>query len=161
MKRAMIVGLALACLSPWTAWAAEAESSHRTAAAELLTMMDLEKTVSASVAAMVDAQVQQNPMIERYKDVMVKWAEKVMSWEAIGPKMIDLYMETFTEPELRELITFYKTPIGKKALQQMPVLMQKGAMIGAEQAEAHSAELEEMIRAKDAELEKKDQEENP
>ena len=32
--------------------------------------------------------------------------------------MVRLYVSTFSESELRQLIAFYKTPIGQKALQR-------------------------------------------
>jgi len=42
------------------------------------------------------------------------------------------YMEEFTEYELKEFVRFYKTPIGQKALQKLPAVMQKGWEKGSE-----------------------------
>lgn len=41
--------------------------------------------------------------------------------------MIDLYMSTFTEDDLREMTTVYKTPTGQKNLSTLGDLMQKSA----------------------------------
>lgn len=33
-----------------------------------------------------------------------------------------IYMEEFTETELREMLTFYRTPLGKKVLTKRPIV---------------------------------------
>jgi hypothetical protein len=42
------------------------------------------------------------------------------------------YVEEFTEYELKEFVRFYKTPIGKKALQKLPAVTQKCWESGSE-----------------------------
>jgi len=44
--------------------------------------------------------------------------------EQLMPRMIDIYVEAYTEQELRDLIAFYKTPIGKKTLEKTPLELQ-------------------------------------
>jgi len=127
--------------------------SHRDAASELLELMNVERTMMAGASAMVDAMAQQNPQLESYRDVILKWAEGFMNWETFGSKFVALYTESFTEPELRELIAFYNTPTGKKALTLMPELVQRGAALGADVASEHMQELEQMISERAAELE--------
>jgi hypothetical protein len=154
MKRLMVVTVLVLGLFPLAAWGAEPEASHRQAAADLLKMMNMEKTMRSGSNAMLDAQIHGNPALAPYRDVFEKWVGKYLTWDAVGPRMTDLYMQSFTEPELRDLIAFYKTPTGQKSLAKMPVLMQQGAQLGMEVAQQHKAELEEMIRARKAELEK-------
>lgn len=43
----------------------------------------------------------------------------------------DLLMETYTESELRKLVKFYRTPIGKKVVKETPAMMLKGMKRGA------------------------------
>jgi hypothetical protein len=107
----------------------------------------------AGTEAMVGAMIQQNPNLERYRDVFMKWAEGVMTWEAFAPKYVEMYTEAFTEAELREITAFYKTPTGQKTLELMPRLMQRGAEVGMEVANRNMPELERMIQERDAELE--------
>jgi len=127
---------------------------QRDAAADLLRIMGLERTMMAGMTTMVDIQIQQNPTLGPYRDVLLKWAETFMTWDAVSPELIDLYAGTFTESELQELIAFYKTPTGQKALTEIPGLMQKGAAIGTDIAKKHTAELEKMIRERAKEIEK-------
>ena len=38
-----------------------------------------------------------------------------------------LYDKTFSEEELRQLVTFYRTPVGRRSIEVMPSLMQEAA----------------------------------
>jgi hypothetical protein len=116
--------------------------------------MDLERTMMAGATAMIDLQVQQNATLGPFRDVMLKWAGKFMTWGAVSGPLTDLYTQTFTESELKEMTAFYKTPTGRKTLTEMPSLMQKSAALGAELAKAHTPELEQMIRDRAEEIQK-------
>ncbi|HEX2222721.1 MAG TPA: DUF2059 domain-containing protein [Thermoanaerobaculia bacterium] len=157
MKSAVVLVVLLSCLCPLAAWSEEAQSSHKKAALELIAITEMESSLAAQAEAMVNLQVEQNPLIEPYRDVLLKWIKKTLTWEAMAPQMTQLFMDTFTEAELRDLIAFYRTPTGKKALTQLPVLFEQGAKIGQELAEKNEAELEAMIEARSKELEKKDE----
>lgn len=103
---------------------------------------------------MVDAMIQGNAVLAPYREVVLTWAKGFMTWDTFGPKLTAIYTETFTETELREIIAFYKTATGQKALALMPELMQRGARMGADEAQKHLPELQEAIRKRAAELEK-------
>jgi hypothetical protein len=125
---------------------------HRDAASELLGVMEMEQTMLGGSAAMADAMIQQNSMMAPYRDVLVEWSVKIMTWETFEPKLVEIYTEAFSEAELRELIRFYQTPTGMKTIQLMPELMRKGALLGGEVAAKHTDELRQMIDARSAEL---------
>jgi hypothetical protein len=153
MKRQTLMILLVLGLAPLAARGAEPDS-HRQAAEELLKTMDLERTMLAGSNAMLDAQIRGNPALAPYRDVLQAWVAKYITKDAVGPKMTELYMNAFTEAELRDLSAFYKTPTGRKAMTTMPNLIQQGAQLGMEIAQKHTPELQEMIRARKEELEK-------
>lgn len=128
------------------------EDSHRQAASDLLVAVGAERNAMTGAAAMADAMVQGNPAFSDYREVFIDWAELVMTWDNMKAPMIDLYVRTYTEAEIRELIEFYDTPIGQKSLEVMPELTRRGAQIGADLGAAHQAELREMIEKRSAEL---------
>lgn len=156
VRRALILCLTLVCLVPlvpMAAWSQDAKpSSHRQATLELLQVMGVERNAMAGAQAMLNVMLDQNAEMEPFRDIFVKWAESTLSWERMGPRMTELYMQAFTEAEVRELTAFYKTPTGQKTLAQMPMLMQEGAKIGSDLAKEHQSELEEAIKARAAEL---------
>ena len=46
--------------------------------------------------------------------------------------MVPVYGRHFTTQELRELLVFYDTPLGKRLLEAQPALVQEGALAGQE-----------------------------
>jgi len=56
--------------------------------------------------------------------------EALIKLDNLFLKIADLYMEEFTHSEIKELITFYKSDIGKKLASKQAVLAQKGMMMG-------------------------------
>jgi hypothetical protein len=55
--------------------------------------------------------------------------EQAVGWEKIKPDMVKLYTSTFNEQEMKDLIRFYESPLGKKVLQQMPTLTAQSAQL--------------------------------
>ena len=133
---------------------AEVTDRHREAVVELLTLMDVERSMTGGAAAMTDVMLQQNPTLRPFRDVLMDWAARTLTWEKLEGRVVAMYVEAFTEAEIRELIAFYKTPTGQKMVKTGPELMTKGAMLGAEVAKENEAELRTMIEKRAAELEK-------
>ena len=106
------------------------ESSHSDALETLLDMFDMEETLKQSVDQMVVLQVQQNPQLGLYRDVLRKFYAKHMSWDKLKEEFIAIYMDEFSEDEIRELIVFYRTQTGQKVIKKLPLLMSKCAQIG-------------------------------
>jgi hypothetical protein len=123
------------------------EVSHHATAESLLTMMDMDKVMSQSVDQMLQMQVKQNPAIAPFEQQMKAFLNKYMSWASMKEDMVKLYQAEFTEPELKELIAFYQTPVGKKTIQKMPQLLSKGAEIGQTRIQEHLPELQAAIAA--------------
>jgi uncharacterized protein len=132
---------------------ARAQSPAQLAAArELMEVLQIGPTMAAGSTAMIELQVQQNPLLAPYRKVMLDWAAKYLTPEAAVPEIAAVYARNFSEGELRELTAFYRTPTGQKFVSQQPELTRQGAAVGQRLAAAHQAELEEMIRARAAEL---------
>lgn len=156
------VAALLAAYSPLHAQGAPAPASApapvtpgaRRAAEELLQLMNIAQVLRSGTEASFDTQVQAQPLMAPFRATMQAWADKHLTWEEFGPKLVQTYAEEFTEGELRELIAFYKTPVGRKVAARTPALTRKGALIGAQIAEEHMAELQQMIQARAAELQK-------
>ena len=130
-----------------SAWAqgGAPQSSHDRAIIELLEVSRAQETMIGGATAMIDAQVQGNPAIAPFRQVMLDWTKKYLSWEAMRPELIAIYRQAFTEDEVRQLIAFNRTPVGQKALTKMPEITQASAAIGAKIAHEHTPELERMI----------------
>ena len=81
------------------------------------------------------------------------WLDPRLPYKDTSPRLsgelpedtITAYTQEFTEPELKKLMEFYKTPVGKKASEKMPQLAFISGQIGLKKAQANQAELRQMI----------------
>ena len=148
-----LIGVGILTVLLGTGANGEPNQSHREKATELLLLIGAERQAMAGAAAMAEAMLQGNPMLAPYRDVLLEWTGNVMTWENMEPAMVEIYVDTYTEQELSELIEFYTTPLGKKTLEVTPELVRRSALVGGGLAERHQAELEAMIRERAAKLE--------
>ncbi|MGZ5024942.1 MAG: DUF2059 domain-containing protein [Chthoniobacterales bacterium] len=144
MKSLLPLLAALVLLQP-TALRAD-PASHRAAAESLLTLMDMDKMMSQSVDQMLQIQIKQNPSLAQYETQMRAFLNKYLSWASMKDDMLTIYTSEFTEDELKQLTAFYQTPLGKKTVQKMPALMQKGAEISQKRLQEHLPELQAEIQ---------------
>jgi hypothetical protein len=121
------------------------EQSHRKAAENLLIVMEVDKSLPKIAEQVVETQLQQNPQLTPQRDVLQRFLNKYLNWESVKEDTITAYTQEFTEQELKKLMEFYKTPVGKKASEKMPKLAFISGQIGLRQAQAHQTELRQMI----------------
>jgi hypothetical protein len=107
--------------------------------------MEVDKSLPKIAEQLVDTQLQQNPQLAPQRDVLQRFLAKYLSWESVKEDTITAYTQEFTEPELKKLTEFYKTPVGKKASEKMPKLVFISGQIGLQKAQANQAELRQMI----------------
>ena len=118
-----------------------ATDSHRRAAEELLQITGLKESLSRTAEQLVDFQVRQNPQMAPYRSVFLEFFQKYMSYDNLKSDIVQIYVEEFSENELKDIIRFYKTPTGKKTIEKLPVLMSKGAQVGMANVKMHMPEL--------------------
>jgi len=116
------------------------------AATELMQVMHADKALHDQIKAAFDVQIQNNPAMAQYRPAMQAFADKFLTWDAIGPQLTTTYAELFTESELKDMVAFYKTPTGQKLAAQQATLSAKGQAIGLSVVQQHQGELADMIR---------------
>jgi hypothetical protein len=131
--------------------------SQRAAVADLFVALRLPQEVQTMPESMIDGEIARNPSLAPFRDLMVTWLKKYMTWPALEPQLTQLYASNFTEAELKSMAAFYRSPAGQKAVQKMPEMMQRTAMLGAQLSQPHSDELKKQISARAEELQKKQQ----
>ena len=119
--------------------------SHTQAVNELMEAMDMENQISESADRMLNLQAQAMPQMAAYKDVMSDFFHKYINWENLGDDVKQVYKESFTEKEIRDLIAFYKTDTGQKLAKISPELTEKTARISQQMVMKHQAELQRKI----------------
>lgn len=153
MLKTKSILLALLLLLPLSLSATEKTPSASTvassatvkAAHNLLTTMNMKKTYQGMLDRITNMQIQQNPQLSHIKPTIHKFFEKYMGWNALVDDMAKVYAKNFTEIELNEITKFYKTKVGQKTIQLMPLLAAAGAKIGQSKLASHLGELKVMI----------------
>ena len=113
------------------------QASHRKAASQLLEQAGGAKLFIASTDAMLEpivASWRQQGIDEELIPVMTRvlreWCAEDLAWSELEPRIVDVYIRHFTEAELKKVAKFYRTPVGKKALAALPVVMAEAASVG-------------------------------
>lgn len=69
------------------------------------------------------------PILKRYTDKLFGVMEQTSGWRSNKQDIINLYIHTFTEAELKGMLEFYSSPVGRSAIDKMPIAMQKSMEI--------------------------------
>jgi len=87
---------------------------------------------------------------QKVLDVLPEEVNAVLDAHADSLKELTIliYHKYFTASETKEMITFYSTDLGKKAIRVMPSLMQEGMAAGQEWGRALGPEIDARIRAR-------------
>jgi hypothetical protein len=155
--RRFVICFIIMMLSSYAALAAPVTTvtpSHRQAAQELLQVTDMPRQFDSAIREMMAVQFQAMPEMELFKPAIEKWLATTITWKQVEPEMITLYTEEFSEKELKDLTSFYRTPTGRKAMERLPVIMRRGGEIGLRLAQAHEDELKRLITERAEELQR-------
>ncbi|HEX8694503.1 MAG TPA: DUF2059 domain-containing protein [Longimicrobium sp.] len=135
----------LLAAGPAAAQPAPVSPTHRAAALELLEAMRVSEALQLSIETVLQAQMQSNPELQAVESVMRDFFVRYMSWDNLKAGYADIYSRAFTEPELREMIAFYRTPTGQKLARATPQLMREGSELGQRAVQEHMGELQEAV----------------
>jgi len=120
-------------------YAIAGQTSHQAAAEELLLLTNPDKMMDQiwpQIAGMVDQQFKQMGAPEELRPVMKKYTNKMfqvmqdeLGFENLKEDFITVYVNTYSESEIRAISDFYKSPAGKSFLEKMPKLLQETMLI--------------------------------
>lgn len=137
----------------FTSLNAQDTSTHRAAVNELLDTVEFEKNMLETIDNMLELQIRQNPDLIAFKDVMSNFFIKHLTSEDVKERYVDIYLESFTEDEIVELNSFFKTELGRKYYIESQNLSLKGMQIGEEVVQQNMGEFQMMMMERAQELE--------
>ena len=113
--------------------------THRASIEKLLVLMNQDQLMEEmfpQIKQMLAQQFEQTDLTEEQSRLMENFFDKIfnvmkeeMSWDKMKDDYIQLYISVYTEEEVNELIAFYESPIGRKTIEKMPLLMEKSMAI--------------------------------
>jgi len=66
--------------------------------------------------------------------------------DSMTPRLVAVYARHFTQQEVRGLIAFYGTDLGKKVITVMPMIIQESAVVGQEWSAQHMPDILATLR---------------
>lgn len=133
---------------------------------ELLLLMRIDETLTRTFAQMrptflrqfqqlagEELTPEQVQITEKYLEKLFDLMEEELSWEKLKDDYIRIYSAVYTEEEIRELIEFYRSPVGQKTVEQMPVLMEESMAISQKYLLNLMPRIQELTAEMQAELE--------
>ncbi len=122
---------------------------------QLFDVMNLKQEREDTVKNMLDIQIRSMPMLGQFRQEMLDFMNKYISYDAMKKDLADIYLKYFTVNDLKGLVAFYQTPIGKKYLSVSTQLNNDIMNLGARIMQEHREELQQMIMAKMQQAQKK------
>ncbi|HHJ4328662.1 TPA: DUF2059 domain-containing protein, partial [Klebsiella pneumoniae] len=112
----------LLCLLPVLVQAAPVSAGHQALAGEFVELTRADRLslpayqqvqqMFAARFAEAGGQPSQRALLERYQSQADALLQKVAGRKVLEPALQALYSDAFSEAELRELLAFYRTPVG-------------------------------------------------
>ena len=84
-------------------------------------------------------------VLETYQAQANAALEQAVGWDKLKPDMVKLYTSNFNEQEMKELIRFYESPLGKKVLEKMPTLTAQSAQLTQGKLEAAVPKVNQLL----------------
>jgi hypothetical protein len=125
--------------------ASAADKATTDAAFELMDVLQLKALLAETIEQSTAAEIEKNPALGPYRQVFLDFMNKHMGYDSIKADLATMYAEAFTAQELKQLVAFYQTPVGRKSIQKMPELMAKGGQYGEQKVRDNIGELQTMI----------------
>jgi hypothetical protein len=147
---ALVLAAPLSAQPATTPPAAPIAPSHLAAAKEYLDLHGIVDMAMTGAQMAMDQQIAANPALRPYRQTMLDWARELFSSDETKTAFATVYAEVFTEPEIRQLMEFARTPLGRKVAANQVNLAQRGAEVGQRVAQAHQADLMARLQAVDA-----------
>ena len=137
MKYLLIIAVSLSVFVTQNVFAENPERNKL--AEQLLVEMNVEKTIEPIKEIMrksTDAQIDmlqvpdgRREELKKLKQISHDLILEEFSWENVKDDFEKLYAETFTEEELKGLLSFYRSPAGKAYVKKAPELGEKTILI--------------------------------
>lgn len=93
---------------------------------------DSDELIDSSIKPMLHRQnmtPEQQALMDSFLAKYKKIIKDELSWQKMLPAYIQIYRDTFTEKELKELIAFYESPTGQMYIRKTPVILDKTSMV--------------------------------
>lgn len=150
----LLAALSGQALADAASHAANAEQFLKLARADKLTVPVYAQVqqMFAQRFAESNAPQSEKAVLETYQAQANTALEQAVGWDKLKPDMVKLYTSNFNEQEMKDLIRFYESPLGKKVLEKMPTLTAQSAQLTQGKLEAAVPKVNQLLAEMTAKL---------
>jgi hypothetical protein len=123
IKFLFVIGLMLSLLAG-SAYCKEPNSAERVKAEELVNLVQFDQMMKDQEKVFANIIIQQHPKLAgNEKELGQIFHDSIPA--DFKEFVINLYAKNFSEEEISEMVKFYQSPVGKKALTRLPAITQE------------------------------------
>lgn len=122
--------------------AAAITPEHRALLDEYFTLTEMAKVTDDSLSESLEMQRRhmsraripedRKAQMEAFQTKITELIREELGWEKLKEEITAIYAKAYTEEELKGLIEFYKTPLGKKLVEQQHALLEQTRKLAEE-----------------------------
>ena len=127
--------------------AQDTSATHRDAVRQLIEVTHLREVTEKSMEAIMKSQMEQMPQLVPYEGVLKAFYKEQLDWRALEPEYTRIYLEVFTEKEVRDMVALYQTPLGRMMLAKTPVVIAKSNDFASRRVQAAMPQLMHRLQA--------------
>ena len=119
-----------------------AEAGKRESVKELMTLTEVDSMVDtmysqmsqvfSGVGEQLGIKVSEQVLFDNYMGKIVALMKEDVSWERMEEPMIDIYLNNFTEEEIQDLLSFYRSNTGRSLIKKTPMVMGESVKLSQE-----------------------------
>ncbi len=151
---ALLAAMSTQAMADTASHDAQAEKFLRLAHADRLTVPVYSQVQQMFAQRFAEAKAPESKKatLETYQAKANAALDKAVGWEKIKPDLVTLYTSNFSEAEIKDLIAFYQSPLGKKVLEKMPTLTAQSAQLAQARLEGAVPEVNKLLQDMSSEL---------
>ena len=150
MKKKYLLGVLFATSLVLPGLSVADDQSHLEQVEILFKLTRMEQKINDSVDSVAQLQLRQNPDLDAAKrQQLMAFLERYIGWNAVRADLYEMYMQTFTEEELKTINDFYITTTGQKVIVIVPQLVQERNRLSMQRLQQNIAELQAIMSAGD------------
>ena len=150
MKKKYLFGVLFATSLVLPGLSVADDQSHLEQVEILFKLTRMEQKINDSVDSVAQLQLRQNPNLDAEKrQQLMAFLERYIGWNAVRADLYEMYMQTFTEEELKTINDFYITTTGQKVIVIVPQLVQERNRLSMQRLQQNIGELQAIMSAGD------------
>ena len=123
-----------------------AGDAHLQQVETLFRLTQMEKKINESVDSILQLQLRQNPQLSDKQAEIRTFFEQHIGWNALKSDIAKMYIQTFSEDELKAINAFYITPAGQKVINELPHLVQQRNQLAMQRIQQNLGELQKIVK---------------